>query len=471
MGTCLRILLFLLAFYGTPPSRASESLSAQTSRYPPQLAIVAQASPEAAENETSDSEASEETDIDQLPQLSLGSSGEAVERLQRQLQATGFYNGEITGSYDLATDLAVSNFQENQGLNVDGTVGPTTWERLNALQPQTPPPSETERDEADRENTSAEATSEPEPSGLGLMWWLAGLVGALLLGGGLFFILTRVFHEDFDPELDPDAEPALEPSAEVPSDTASTLEAIPEAAIADTSEPPPDFSPAPLEEANTGLSEVEPHPEPSATVTASEPEPQAFPEPPAVVSSNGSQGESFEKEKEEVKTQANPSPKTTPPPAPAVESLTRLPRMSIVEALILDLQHPNPERRHKAIWELGQRGDSRAIGPLVDLLVESDSQERSTILAVLSEIGTRTLRPMKQALMISLQDDSAEVRKNAIRDLTRIYDSLAQLSQVLSYGTDDSDPEVRETARWAMSQMHRIRVLPPGEANRDSSDR
>ena len=67
---------------------------------------------------------------------------------------------------------------------------------------------------------------------------------------------------------------------------------------------------------------------------------------------------------------------------------------------------------------------------------------------------------MKQALMVSLQDDSAEVRKNAIRDLTRIYDSIAQLSQVLRYGTDDADPEVRETAKWAMSQLQRIRTLP-----------
>lgn len=134
--------------------------------------------------------------------------------------------------------------------------------------------------------------------------------------------------------------------------------------------------------------------------------------------------------------------------------------MSIVEALILDLQHPDPQRRHKAIWELGQRGDSRAISPLVELLTDASSQERNTILAVLSEISSRNLQPIKQALMVSLQDDSPEVRKNAIRDLTRIYDSIAQLSQVLRYGTDDSDPDVRETAKWAMSQLQRIRTLP-----------
>jgi hypothetical protein len=133
------------------------------------------------------------------------------------------------------------------------------------------------------------------------------------------------------------------------------------------------------------------------------------------------------------------------------------PKVDIIEALIEDLQHLNPALRRKAIWELGQRGDSRAVEPLLDLLVNSDSNQYSLILASLSEIGIRTLKPMNNAWSISLQNENPEVRKNAIRDLTRVYELVNQISYLLHRATDDPDPEVQETARWAINQLNRIR--------------
>ncbi|MEG5174382.1 HEAT repeat domain-containing protein [Microcoleus sp. B3-D7] len=133
------------------------------------------------------------------------------------------------------------------------------------------------------------------------------------------------------------------------------------------------------------------------------------------------------------------------------------PKLDIIEALIEDLQHLNPAKRGKAIWELGQRGDSRAVEPLLDLLANSDSKQYSLILASLSEIGIRTLKPMNNAWSISLQNENPEVRKNAIRDLTRIYELVNQISYLLHRATDDPDPEVQETARWAINQLNRLR--------------
>lgn len=133
------------------------------------------------------------------------------------------------------------------------------------------------------------------------------------------------------------------------------------------------------------------------------------------------------------------------------------PKVDIIEALIEDLQQLNPAKRGKAIWELGQRGDSRAVEPLIDLLANSDSKQYSLILASLSEIGIRTLKPMNNAWSISLQNENPEVRKNAIRDLTRIYELVNQISYLLHRATDDPDPEVQETARWAINQLNRIR--------------
>ncbi|UNU26727.1 HEAT repeat domain-containing protein [Microcoleus vaginatus] len=133
------------------------------------------------------------------------------------------------------------------------------------------------------------------------------------------------------------------------------------------------------------------------------------------------------------------------------------PKVDIIEALIEDLQHLNPAKRGKAIWELGQRGDSRAVEPLLDLLPNSDSKQYSLVLASLSEIGIRTLKPMNNAWSISVQNENPEVRKNAIRDLTRVYELVNQISYLLHRATDDPDPEVQETARWAINQLNRIR--------------
>jgi hypothetical protein len=146
-------------------------------------------------------------------------------------------------------------------------------------------------------------------------------------------------------------------------------------------------------------------------------------------------------------------------PTSFMQETTRLPKINIREELIRELHSLDPIQRRKAIWELGQQGDSQAIQPLVDLMMDSDSNQRSLILAAISEIGVRTLKPMNRALIISLQDESSDVRKNAIRDLTRIYDQIAQMSQLLGHAVNDADPEVQETAQWALSQLNRIRTI------------
>ncbi|MFP4221171.1 MAG: peptidoglycan-binding protein [Phormidium sp.] len=390
------------------------------------------------------------------PALRLDDSGEDVENLQRQLQAAGFYDGDITGQFDLDTEAAVLALQEQEGLQVDGIMGQDSWERLEAQQP-TPDPNSGPLDleNLDTENEPGEAAPEEPSSGLGLMWWIAGGIVLVVMGGGLFIVLLKAFREDVDHNLDEETLDGEGPILEEVEKVEEIDEIEPGSRVTPGSENTPDLTPSVHLENGNVSQDTTPDPEipcqdspwetPEAPVKAQES--PAFPDLPADLPVAS-------------KTPVAGDRRAIARQKPNSRALTRLPRMSIVEALILDLQHPDPERRRKAIWELGQRGDSRAITPLVDLLTDASSQERSTILAVLSEISSRNLRPLKQALMVSLQDDSAEVRKNAIRDLTRIYDSIAQLSQVLRYGTDDADPEVRETAKWAMSQLQRIRTLP-----------
>ncbi|MEH1838740.1 MAG: peptidoglycan-binding protein [Nostoc sp.] len=176
-----------------------------------------------------------------------------------------------------------------------------------------------------------------------------------------------------------------------------------------------------------------------------------------------------------------PSPETvtnrqtdTPPIATKLllpEKTSRLAKLNIVDELIQDLRSSDPTKRRKAIWDLGQQGDSRAIQHLVDLMIDADSQESSLILAALAEIGIRTLKPMNRGLAISLQDESPQVRQNAIRDLTRVYDMMGQMSQMLHHALEDPDAEVQATARYALTQMNRMRGLPEEQSlTEDSHD-
>ena len=65
----------------------------------------------------------------ELPTLENGDSGEAVVQLQKELNEHG-YHVAIDGDFGPKTLEAVKSFQSNKGLEVDGVVGPNTWEEL-----------------------------------------------------------------------------------------------------------------------------------------------------------------------------------------------------------------------------------------------------------------------------------------------------------------------------------------------------
>ncbi|WP_353931844.1 peptidoglycan-binding protein [Okeanomitos corallinicola TIOX110] len=144
-------------------------------------------------------------------------------------------------------------------------------------------------------------------------------------------------------------------------------------------------------------------------------------------------------------------------------------QLNVCEELMQELQSNNSKKRRKAIWKLGQDGDSRAIKPLVDLMVDADSEQQGLILSTLAEIGTRTINPMNRALAISIRDDNPQVRKNAIRDLVRMYDVMGKMSKIVLYAMEDPDPEVQETAKYALNQINRVRTIPEQQILTDMS--
>ena len=73
--------------------------------------------------------------------LTLGTTGVAVSKLQDDLRVIGFYTAATTGIYDQATETAVIDFQKSQGLTPDGIAGTktlTALAKLGGIAPSTP---------------------------------------------------------------------------------------------------------------------------------------------------------------------------------------------------------------------------------------------------------------------------------------------------------------------------------------------
>jgi len=69
------------------------------------------------------------------PLVQYGNTGERVRTIQYLLQQWG-YSLTVNGSFDMATQTAVKNFQSSRGLGADGIVGNATWPALTIVTQQ-----------------------------------------------------------------------------------------------------------------------------------------------------------------------------------------------------------------------------------------------------------------------------------------------------------------------------------------------
>jgi tetratricopeptide (TPR) repeat protein len=390
----------------------------------------------------------QQIDSSEITFLKQGQENENVKILQIKLKKLGFFNEETTGYFGEKTKLAVSQFQISRNFKSDGVVGKETWSAINtavydlymkeayeatqqksyqiALENFQKALSERPNDAYAQQgidninnrlksvvnNPSGNVINDKEQSNKQTSIFILGVSLVVIIvsvGGGLFFFLKafRKSQESVETEsLNDDDEDNLW----VESKQKKTVDV------------------------NVKPTEVQANPNnQSSSLTVSNHN---------IVASDG----------------ANIPPSQSQPLS--IQKTSRLAKVDIIEVLIVDLQKPEPARRRKAIWELAQRADSRAMEPLVELMIHADSQERSLILEAVSQIATRTLKPLNQALSIALQDKNAQVRKNAIRDLTRVYELISQVNQRLCYAATDSDKEVQETAQWALQQLHQLQSVP-----------
>ena len=346
--------------------------------------------------------------------LKVGSEGEAVKDLQKKLKELGFYKEPVNGFYDAKTKIAVAEFQKSFGIDVDGIAGKGTLSRLKEEADKKSKPSDSkDKPAAKDKKNKVDISKIRKILSLGLL--TAVILGTI--GGGLFLLVKKLDGNKQG------AKPNTKTNKKKRSKTKSTPKSL---------EPQ-------LEVENYITNNLDPQTEPVDT--------DNYP--------NGYTSSSL------VVVNPNPpenqSPLQTTDSTSLVKKDSNLAKTNTVTVLIKDLKSSDPKKRKKAIWELAQKGDSRAVQPLVDLIPDADSKQRSLILEAISQIGIKTLTPMNKALALSLQDDNPDVRKNAIRDLTLVYELVSQVSQLLSYSVNDPDPEVQQTARWALTELERIR--------------
>lgn len=417
-----------------------------------------------------------------------------IQELQSRLTELGYYSGPVDGIFNAETRDALSAFQRDNGLVGTGILDPMTRQRLvNPIEAPAPTgngtPEQPTTDLPTPDATAApDATVAPEPPNVLTQPGTSAPLPPAPEGAAPEDLIEAAPSDDLIDESNPlpldeegEAIAPEEPAAiegdgiELDSDTNGALdEAVEETpnegglsrilllglaimalgalgtglvlwlAKRGTTSQAPDETPtdweAPLEDESVPAYRTD--------VRRSSAKPQ--PPSPSPRLQNGQQAAVEAADQSAFYIEHQSLPLDTVPEA-------KVAKINIIDELIRDLHNPDPAIRHKTIWELGQRGNSAAVQPLTSLLMEADSQEQGLILAALSEISIKTLKPMNRAVALALQDDNPEVRKNAIRDLTRIYDSLGQVGRMLGHATTDSDPEVRQTAQWALDQLNHMR--------------
>ncbi len=401
--------------------------------------------------------------------LGPGSPPQEVTILQQQLVQLGLYNGPVDGEYNAATQEAVKSFQTSANLATTGRLDSATWERMSTPQlfseastpkpePEMPsllpsstahsgasaaesatsaPEAQSPEAQLTEVNASEANASEPEPapkSRWSLLRWALPIV-ALGLVGGAGWAWRQRRHRPDSPEADGTADGG---DFRVADGTPHTW-AEPSGGSNGTS------ALAALNRSPSSTSHT-----PATHTTSNEPPTSSQPlETPA--------GSSLP---QSAPSSASLATWSGSGPPPTLANPARLPTLNIVETLVSELASTDAGVRQRAIWELGQRGNSTAIQPLVNGLLEADSYEKSLIFAALGEIGHRTFQPMQRALILGLKDPSPEVRKNAIRDLSRICGGIGQIRPMLLHAAQDPDPEVQAIAQWALGQANHLPSPP-----------
>ena len=107
---------------------AGTKISEQKTENAPESVLSQAPSSETAPNQAQGQEF-KETKLENLPPA--GPYKPSNQQIQTALKNAGLYTGLVDGKIGLLTRKAIEEFQKNNGLVVDGKVGPKTWSLLS----------------------------------------------------------------------------------------------------------------------------------------------------------------------------------------------------------------------------------------------------------------------------------------------------------------------------------------------------
>ncbi len=370
--------------------------------------------------------------------LKLGSKGENVKIIQTQLKKLGYYQEEVNGIYGETTKVAVIAFQKSASFKPTGITDANTWNKLYTTQPK--------QSEQKPKKKPPVVSNDKFFTKKRILWLGLGIVS---VGAGIWlvmFIVKRSAYILNDDDLPPlPINKSSENQGNIynvviqePNNNSLTSYQNNGNIVTEINVLPPILSLPPSSPELTSDLDVN-----------SELDHNPIPHQNTVTEHQTTLDALYLLELLSVLE------KNVPLPATDISEIAPngLQKIDPVEELITSLASNQPSQRRKAIWELAQTGDSRAIQPLVNLMMQSDSQQTSLILEAISQISIRTLKPINRALISSFQHNNPDVRKNAIRDVARIYELIHQVYQLLRNAADDPDEDVQETAKWAINKL------------------
>ena len=127
-----------------------------------------------------------------------------------------------------------------------------------------------------------------------------------------------------------------------------------------------------------------------------------------------------------------------------------------VDRWIQDLQDPSSSVREAAAENLGDLGNTRAVGPLIKALSDTDSEVRGWAVYALGDLNdTRAVDP----LILALNDTAPNVRGYAALSLGQLGDTRAVDPLIQTLSAKDSDD--RASAAQALGELKDPRAVNP----------
>ena len=126
----LIVFVFCVVSSGCKRKEPESPFKSDLSKYDSIVTVISTEKTEEPIESIEETEKEEELEVMSIEIDSDSSIAPTPKQVQTDLKNAGYYKGEIDGKIGPMSKEAIHNFQSDNGLVVDGKVGPKTWAKL-----------------------------------------------------------------------------------------------------------------------------------------------------------------------------------------------------------------------------------------------------------------------------------------------------------------------------------------------------